>query len=175
MSGINWDEVLEEQEADEALLPVGDYDILVEKAEGVVAQTGSDMIKLTCKVTSGPFAGKVLWTNIVLKTDSSGAMRMALRRLAALGVTREWLVTTSAQRDQIAAACLGKTASAKVEQKKYNGEDRNEIAMFSPIGSAGGNVPAPPAVSSPASAPVPAPAPAGAIANSAPTPDDEPF
>ena len=76
---INWDEVLEEQEADEALLPVGDYDILVEKAEGTQASTGSDMIKMTLKVINGPFAGKVLWTNIVLKTDSTGAMRMALR------------------------------------------------------------------------------------------------
>lgn len=167
---INWDDVLEEQEADEALLPVGDYDIVVEKAEGTQASTGSDMIKLTCKVTTGPFAGKVLWTNIVLKTDSTGAMRMALRRLAALGVTREWLVTTGAQRDQIASACVGKTASAKVEQKKYQGEDRNEIAMFTPLGGVPG-VPTPPVVSSPAPTPTPTPA---AAAPSV-TPDDEPF
>jgi hypothetical protein len=165
---INWDEVLEEQEADEALLPVGDYDILVEKAEGTQASTGSDMIKMTLKVINGPFAGKVLWTNIVLKTDSTGAMRMALRRLAALGVTREWLVSTGAQLPQIAAATIGKTASARVEQKKYNGEDRNEVGMFSPI-SGGAGVPAP--------APLPTTAVAASRVSSSPsvTPDDEPF
>ena len=180
---INWDNVLKEQaeEAAGAVLPETDYDVVVVKSEATRAGTGSPMIKLTCDVVGGPFDKKRLWTNIVLKSDSPGAMRMSIRKLAGLGITREWLAEQNPGVEQIAQALTGRTAVAAVKQREWKGEMRNDIDMFK-LG-ADGAAPAPPVSSSPlpspeaelkAAAPAPAPAPVPtpepAVAPAAPEP-----
>lgn len=145
---LNWDSILKEQAEESAgtVLPEGEYDIKVVSSEATKASTGSPMIKLTCDVTSGPFATKRLWTNIVLKSDSPGAMRMSLKKLAGLGLSREWLAENNPSVDMIASALSGKTATAKVIQRTWNDQQRNDIDMFR-VG-ADGATPAPPTVSS---------------------------
>jgi hypothetical protein len=190
---LNWDAILKEQaaEAADSVVPDGSYDIVVAKAEGTTASTGSPMIKLTCDIIQpGPFKGKRLWTNIVLKSDSPGAMRMSLKKLAGLGLSREWLAENNPSITAIANALAGKTASAEVTQRTWQGEQRNEIGMFKLAGD-GTTAPAPPMVSNsplpspeaglppepvaPAPAPAPAPTPAPAPEpEPAPTPEPEP-
>ena len=75
--------------------PAAEYDVVIAKAEATKASTGSPMIKITADVTTGAFKGKRLWTNIVLKSDSPGAMRVSLKKLAGLGLSREWLAETN--------------------------------------------------------------------------------
>lgn len=169
---LNWDSILQEQ-ADESaasVLPEGDYDIKVVNSEATRASTGSPMIKLTCDVTSGPFATKRLWTNIVLKSDSPGAMRISLKKMAGLGLSREWLAENNPSVDMIATALAGKTAVAKVIQRTWNDQQRNDIDMFK-LG-ADGATPAPPAVSSNMPSPE-AELPAEPAATAAP--DGDPF
>lgn len=129
---LNWDEILKEQADDSAgtVLPEGDYDIKVVSAEATRASTGSPMIKLTCDVTSGPFESRRLWTNIVLKSDSPGAMRVSLKKLSGLGVSREWLAENNPSIDMIAKSLIGNTAAAKVIQRTWNDQQRNDIDMF---------------------------------------------
>jgi hypothetical protein len=156
---INWDEVLGGDEADEDLpLPVGKYDVQIVKAEAVKASTGSDMIKIQCSVTTGPYKGRMLFTNIVLKLDSTNTMKFALRKLKGLGISRDWLLQTGAQPPQIAGALAGKTASADVEQREYQGEMRNDIAMFKAVSATGPSaMPEPPAPTLTAAPPLPEP------------------
>lgn len=195
--GLNWDNILKEQAEESAasVLPAQDYEVAVVKAEATRAQSGSAMIKLTCDVTEvGPYKGKRLWTNIVLKTDSPGAMRMSLKKLAGLGLSREWLAENNPSTELIAQALVGKTAVAKVSQRTWNSELRNDIDMFtlsgdgatpappvssSPLPSPEAEVPAAPSVPAPAPAPepepMPVPEPAPAPTASASTDDEEPF
>jgi hypothetical protein len=159
--GLNWDKILQDQaeEATASVLPEHEYDVEVVKAEATKASTGSPMIKLTCDIVSGPFKNKRLWTNVVLKSDSPGAMRMALKKLAGLGLSREWLAENNPSTDMIARAIVGKHAVAKVVQREWNNEKRNDIDTFKL--SAEGATPAPPVVNnSPLSPDMSAPAPA---------------
>lgn len=142
---INWDTVLEDQTSNPSFgaLPAGSYPVRVTKAEVVKASSGNPMIKVTSEVTSGPYATRLLWTNIVFKTDSPGTMRMALLKLSGLGVSREWISSTNPSLNAIADAITQVDAVADVEQREWNGEMRNDVKMFK---AEGGDVPAPPSV-----------------------------
>ncbi len=161
---LDWNTVLDEQqkEASAQALAESDYDIVVAKAEATRASTGSPMIKMSCDVTSGPYEKRRLFTNLVFKTDSATAMRMTLRKLAGLGISREWLAEANPSITVIAQTLVGKTAVARVKQREYQGEMRNDIDMFTQ--SDGSSVPAPPAIGSaspgaPASPAAPLPSP----------------
>lgn len=169
---INWNDVLDSQTNDPGFgaLPVGQYPVRVTKAEVVKASTGNPMIKVTSEVTSGPYASRLLWTNIVFKTDSPGTMRMALQKLGGLGVSREWIGSTNPTLNVIADAIAQVDAIADVEQREWQGEMRNDVKMFKPADGAG--VPAPPSVSEVPPAPA-VPAPDVPPAPQVPAPADE--
>jgi hypothetical protein len=133
---VNWDSVLKETEEATRVIPEGEYLVRVTEAKAKTASTGSEMIVTTVKLEDGPYAGRTIVTNLVFSFGNAQAMRMLLRRLRALGITEEWLAETNATIDQIATAISGRTVIAKVNQRKWNEELRNDIEMF--VGSGSG-------------------------------------
>jgi hypothetical protein len=145
MSDLNWDDVLGTVEKDEAenpssgggdfeALPKGPYEVVVQEADKQVASTGKDMIKVRVQVVSGPYANRVLFNYIVFSQDNPKAMRLTLERLAAFGLTREFIATQKPSIPQIAELLVGRKATAVVGiQEKGDYAGRNEIKAFRPL------------------------------------------
>lgn len=143
MSDLNWDDVLgsvEKEETDNPstndfeALPAGPYEVVVQEADKQVASTGKDMIKVRVQVTSGPYANRVLFNYIVFSQDNPKAMRLTLERLAAFGLTREFIATHKPSIPQIAELLVGRKATAVVGiQKGGDYDGRNEIKSFKPL------------------------------------------
>lgn len=139
---LNWDDVLggvkeyeespdAKQSGDFEALPKGPYEVVVQEADKQIASTGKDMIKVRVQVASGPYANRVLFNYIVFSKDNPKAMRMTLERLAAFGLTREFIATQKPSVPQIAELLVGRKATAVVgiqENGEYKG--RNEIKSF---------------------------------------------
>ena len=174
---LNWDDVLGGVEAEEKnpdkpqgdfeALPKGPYEVVVQEADKQIASTGRDMIKVRVQVTGGPYANRVLFNYIVFAKENPKAMRMTLERLAAFGLTREFIATHKPSIAEIAELLVGRKATAVVgiqESGDYKG--RNEIKSFRPLEDA--DQPTPSVVASkPAGVPnIPTPV----VAASAPTP-----
>ena len=176
---LDWDDVLggvdaEEKEnpstggggGDFEALPKGPYEIIVQDATKQVASTGKDMIKVQVQVSSGPYRNRVLFNYIVFGKDNPKLMRMTLERLAAFGVTREFLATQKPNVATIAELLVGRKATAVVgiqEKGEYAG--RNEIKTFRALEGA-----EQPAVTATASKPGVPDIPTPAVEASAPTP-----
>ena len=171
MPQIDWNSVLDGIDDEDTPLPKDDYEVKVTKAEATTASTGAAMINVQMQVVGGPHAGRVLFTNLVFKTDNPNAMKMTLRKLKALGVTREWILESGAQTEQIATAIVGKVALAAVDQREWQGEMRNEVGMFKSSGPVVPSAPKP-TVSSPSISPVPDPP---TITPPTPLDEEEPF
>jgi hypothetical protein len=145
---IDWASL--KQTADDATrpAPAGDYDVIVKKAEAVIASTGAPMIKMQMGIEGGPSHGKIIFNNLVLTVDNAFALSMWFRNLAAFGVT-DAVFAQNPSVDQIAAMLVGRAAVAKLSIRQFQGQDRNQVDQFSP--PAGGpqvapmvsNVPAP--------------------------------
>jgi Protein of unknown function (DUF669) len=136
---INWSNVIRETDEGTKVIPPGEYNVRVTEAQAVKASSGSDMIKTTVKLEDPPYAGRSLITNLVFTFDNPIAMRMLFRRLSALGVTAEWLAESSASVPQIAEAIKGRSSLAKINVRRWNNEDRNDVEMF--LDGSGAGVP----------------------------------
>lgn len=182
---MNWDDILKQQEQDPGFAPVPEskYPVRVEKAEATKASTGADMIKLQLVIMGGPYDTKKVFTNIVFSKDNPTAMRFTLRKLAALGVTREVLSAQNPSLAQIASMLEGATAEAEVTVREYEGEKTNDVKSLRKLGETGPGTPsaagAAPSVPTPpaptpdaATPPIPTP-PAPEAAPSAPVPEPE--
>lgn len=151
MSDLNWDDVLGDVEKEEAdnpstndfeAIPAGPYEVVVQEADKQVASTGKDMIKVRVQVANGPYANRVLFNYIVFSQGNPKAMRMTLERLAAFGLTREFIATNKPSVPQIAELLVGRKATAVVGiQKEGDYAGRNEIKSFRAL--AGAEQPAP--------------------------------
>lgn len=179
--GLNWDDILEEQEESDsefAALPAQTYTVEVAEAEAKVAQSGNQMIKLTCRVQGGPYNGRLLWTNIVFATANPTAMKFTLKKLRALGVSKEWLARENPNTATIASKLEGVVAEAEVEQKPYNGDMTNEIKAFKSITGATPTAAAPSPAAPAAASPEPKAPSTPTTASDIPKPDidpEEPF
>lgn len=178
---MDWDKILDEQAKDPGFAPVpaGKYPVRVEKAEAVKASTGNDMINITLVIEGGPYDTKKVFTRIVFALTSSTAMRFTLRKLAALGVTREVIAAQKPSVEQIASMLVGAKVEAEVEVRPATPEydASNDVKSFRKLGEsnvagAGANVPPIPVPTAEPPLPSPAPAPVADV----PAPDeDEPF
>ena len=169
MSDLNWDDVLGSVEAEEKenpsssgdfeALPKGPYEVVVQEAEKQTAKSGNDMIKTRVQVSSGPYANRILFSYIVFSQGNPKAMRMTLERLAAFGLTREFIATQKPSIPQIAELLVGRKATAVVDiQKEGDFAGRNEIKSFRPLEGAAQPAPAAPS-NKPAGVPnIPTPA-----------------
>jgi len=166
---LDWDAVLGGVEADEKeapdkprgdfeALPKGPYNVVVQDASKETSGAGNDMIKTYIRVTEGPYANRTLFSYIVFTQNPKGN-RMTLEKLAAFGLTREWLAQNRPSVPAIAEALVGLKAVAVVgvqEEGDYKG--RNEVKGFRPL-EGGATAPAAPAASKPAGVPnIPKPA-----------------
>ncbi len=145
---LDWDAVLgsidkEEKDkkkdgkSDFESLPAGPYEVVVQSATKQVASTGSDMIKTQVQVQGGPYNNRVLFSYIVFAKGSPTAMRMTLEKLAAFGLTREFIATSKPSIPAIAEMLEGRKAIAVVgiqESGQYKGS--NEIKRFKPLDGA---------------------------------------
>lgn len=183
MSELNWGSILDEQDDSSdggyGAIPANTYRVIVKDATPKVASTGSKMLNLTLQVQGGPYDNRLVWTNIVFAVDNPTAMKFTLRKLAALGLTREWLAEVNPGVDLIAAKLVGAVADANVEVRQWNGEDRNDVKSFTRVTNAApaapkaATVPAPAPVAKPAEPPMP-PTPAAApAAGGVPLPESE--
>ena len=112
------------------LLPVGDYDTVVTKAEVATAKSsGNKMFKLTLKVESGPYANRLLWKDLVV---SDGGIKMFFKQMAALTLDGKYF-STEPQDETVLANLIGKRASAKVILDHYNPESpKNKVDFLNP-------------------------------------------
>jgi hypothetical protein len=127
-------------------LPKDWYSVVVDKAEAVTAQTGSQMVKTTLKVDEGAHAGRNVWTNFVMKLDSPFALGIFFKNMAAFGLGDAFFdgltergLDPEAALPVIADALVGRKAKVEVDIRTWQGTERNECKAFTGIG---GQVPA---------------------------------
>lgn len=89
MPSIQWNEIYEVAEQSEAPPAAGQYLVEVETAKWGKSGKGKEQLKLRGRIVSGPEKGKALFTSITISPDSSFALKIAVRQLVALGLTRE--------------------------------------------------------------------------------------
>lgn len=175
MSSLNWGDLVKDagDVGSYEPLPDGDYDLKVTEATAKVAQSGKTMFAIKAQVQNGPHAKRLVWDNLVVTPDSPGALGMFFRKMAGLGLNRDFFAQ-SPSNAQIEAALQGREFRAQIGSRVWNGSKKNEIKMYYVASAA---TPAAPAASAPAPAPAPAPAaapaPAPAVAE-APAPAPAP-
>ena len=147
MTTIDWKSLRQTAEDSARPLPPDWYDVVCDKAEATVASTGSDMLKVTLRVTGGPHDGRPLWTNFVLTPDNGFALNIFFRNVQAFGVDPA-IVAPAGSLAEVALALIGRTARAQVGVRTWQGQERNEIVNVVPSGTA--QVPVPGAGSGPA-------------------------
>lgn len=188
----SWGALIEEagDNAEEfSVLPQADYDLQIVKSEAKMTKTGKVMFAVQCKVTSGPYANRRVFTNIVVSPENPTALGIFFRQMAAIGISREFFANNPSD-SQVAEAMVNREFRGQVGIRAYQGQDKNEIKSFSRIsksenaGPAGPPAPmtaapsptnAPPAQAAPSPAPAPAtPPPAAAAAPAQAAPAAEP-
>lgn len=177
VDGISWDQLLEQ--AGDAVpdsfdpLPEGDYDLeVIEATHSMTKKTPSNnMWTVQSKVVGGQFNNRRIWDRVVLTTDNQKALPFFFQKMGAMGLNREFFASKPTN-EAITGALKGRRFRARIIQKPYQGEMKNEIGKYLAAGAAAtppagavptapAGVPAPPMPAAPAPAPAPpAPAPA---------------
>lgn len=106
---------------DKELIPEGVYDVVVDKAEFATSKVGasSNIIKVTYKITTGEFAGRVLFDNIGEKAYSFRLMPL----LSACGVDLDREFSTAQEVYNFGInAIKGKPVRVEVIHREYNGK-----------------------------------------------------
>lgn len=144
---LNWDDALR---ADEEMgdggfnpIPKGPYIVRVLEAEAKTFSTGNPGIKLKVAVVGGPFADRLLWTNLVWNASNPQSLGMFSKKVQAFGLTREWLAAANPSLQAIAKELLGRMASADVEVSEYQGKATNDVKRLNPIAGAVPGAPVP--------------------------------
>ncbi|QEM41601.1 hypothetical protein SEA_FORZA_166 [Gordonia phage Forza] len=176
----SWAELAEEAgDTGFTAIPEGDYDLKIESAEAKQTGNQKTMFKLTSVITSGPYAKRKIWANLVVSPENPVALNIFFRQMAAIGIAKEYFATNPSD-SNVAEALVGKEFRGQVVIKQWQGEDRNEIRNYSRLNrtetSSTGPAPtaaqpsptnAPPAPAGMAPAPSPAAAPPAAAEKTA--------
>lgn len=132
MSNLKWSEWL--AAADESgfsAIPAGEYDLYISSAQAVQSSSGKDMVKLTFVVESGPHEGSKIFSNMVISPESPAALGFLIRKLAALGLDREYL-SKNPSLEQVATDLENRRCTAKVIVREWQGSDRNDVDVIKP-------------------------------------------
>jgi len=177
MSQLNWNELLQASESagggNYEPLPDGVYDLKVVEASDTVTQTGKTMFKIKAEVQSGAHARRLIWDNLVISTDNSTALNIFFSKMYALGLNKEYFAQQPSS-EQIASVLPNRMFRAQVGSRVWNGEKRNEIKRYMPLGDSAPSTATVASAPAPAPAPAVAPAPAPAPAAAAPAPAPAP-
>lgn len=138
MSTVMWGEVLTNvtPNAGSSPLDPGEYNFKVVLGKGAKASTGALMISVHMEVTGGADAGRKTWHNWVMpkENDDKAQTRMSyfLGDMEALGLTKEWFVTTLGGHpiseetcNYIAGQLVGREAAGSVTVQKTDTSRRN--------------------------------------------------
>ncbi len=132
MSTLKWSEWL--ASADEggfSTIPAGEYDLYVDSVTAKQSSSGKDMLAVRFKVESGPHEGASTFTNFVISPESPAALSFLIRKLAALGLDREYLAKNPSL-EQIASDMENRRCTGKVSIREFNGSERNDIETLKP-------------------------------------------
>ena len=175
MSSLNWGDLVKDagEVGNYEPLPDGDYDLKVIEATAKVAQSGKTMFAIKAQVQAGAHAKRLVWDNLVVTPDNAAALGMFFRKMAALGLGREFFASQPSNA-QIEQAIQGRSFRAQVGSHTWNGSKKNEIKMYYVGTPAASAAPAAAAAPAPAPAPAPAAAPAPAPVAAAPVYDAAP-
>lgn len=156
----NWLDLLNEAKQnggpqDFGPIPAGEYRFKVMEAETRQTQAGKTKYTVKAQVQDGPHAGRLVWDDLIVSPESSGAMGFFFRKMKAIGLD-ETFWATSPTDDQITGALQNREFLGKVIIDNYGNKDRNKIDGYKPIAamSAGGFIPpAPQAAGAPTAPP----------------------
>lgn len=143
MTTVNFTQVLQDaKSASFEALPVGDYDVEVDKAESVTSSNGRPMIKVTFKVIVGPHTNRKIINNFVLVVDNPTALAIFFRNMKAMGLDDSFFASLGASGtlDPVANALVGRRARLKLKQREWNGEMRNDVDGVLPYTGAPGGM-----------------------------------
>lgn len=165
MSSLNWGDLVKDagDVGSYEPLPDGDYDLMVVEATAKTAQSGKTMFAIKAQVQNGPHAKRLVWDNLVVTPDSPGALGMFFRKMAGLGLNRDFF-SQNPSNAQIEAALQNRTFRAQIGSRVWNGSKKNEIKMYYVANAATASAAPVAAAPAPAPAPAPAAAPAPAVA-----------
>lgn len=165
MSSLNWSDLVKEagEVGNYEPLPDGDYDLKVVEATAKVSGSGKTMFSVKTEVQSGPHAKRLVWDNLVVSPDSSAALGIFFKKMAALGLNRAYF-DQNPSNAQIESALIGRTFRAQIGSRVWQGNKKNEIKMYYAVPAGTPETAAPVAAAVYAAAPAPAPAPAPAVA-----------
>lgn len=152
--------------------PPGTYDFKIEGVEAKTSGNGKPMFVVKAQVQNGPHANRLVWDNLVVSTDNPNALGYFFKKMAALGLPKEWF-NQNPSNDQIVQALTGRPFSAEIYIDTYNpSSPKNKIKNYFPPQQGGAQgfpqaqqaqaAPAPqaaPQQQAPAPAPAPTPAP----------------
>lgn len=115
-------------------LPIGDYDVEVNKADAVTSQNGKPMIKTTMRVVSGPYERRPIINQFVLSTENPQAVAIFFRHMKAFGLTDEYFsgLGQVTSLEPVANALIGRRARLSIGHREWQGEMRNEVKSVKP-------------------------------------------
>jgi len=172
---INWDDLVKDADLSggggggaREPLPIGDYPLKVIEVTEKTTSTGKTMFSVKTEVQEGTYKGQWVWDNLTISPESPKAMGFFFRKMAALGLPKEFFAAKPAT-SQVTQAMQNRSFIGTVKQETYQGTVRNKIDAYSPAGGGAGpafqaapGAPAAPPVPQTAAAPVAPPAPAPA-------------
>ena len=166
----SWSDLAEQAGEDTGFsaLPQADYDLKVIAAEAKNTSGGKTMFKITTEVTSGPYAKRRVWANLVVSPENPVALNIFFRQMAAIGIGKDYFATNPSDHN-VAESLVGKEFRGQVVIRQYQGEDRNDIKQYSRLNRTSESEPVAPTIPAASSSSAP-PAPAGVAPNPAPAP-----
>jgi hypothetical protein len=127
VSEIDWASL--QKEADDVLLPDGEYPMIVVDANAVESSNGKPMIKLVLAATEGPKKDRKVWTQLVLSAENPIAIKMWFTQLAAFGLGADFFATKPTM-DQLATELKNRGVLAKIGRREWQGADRNQVEAY---------------------------------------------
>lgn len=166
MTSTNWLDLLNEAKQnggsqDFGPIPGGEYHLKVLEAETRQTQNGKTKYTIKAQVQAGPHAGRLVWDDLIVSPESAGAMGFFFRKMAALGLGKEFFATGPSD-DQITGGLKDREFLGKVIVDNYGGKDRNKIDGYKPLAAANAGGFIPPSPQQASAAPVPQAAPQAA-------------
>lgn len=167
MPSIPWDDIFENAEQDEKPPAAGPYLAEIEKAEWTTSSTGKDMLKLRARIVGGPEKDKALFTQIVISPENSFAVKIAVRHLTAIGLTRADLnnLSNAEQEEKVTGTVV--LMETEIDTKYDPSNPRSQVKDIKPapagtVSSSKSSADAPPPRAPAVSAPPPSNAPPSA-------------
>lgn len=109
----------------------GEFPAVISKATAGTTTTGKPCIKLQVKIESGAYIGRTILHMFTISGDNPVAQNILFRDLATLGLGTAFFAQGPTT-EGVAEALVGKRATIVLENRPYNGQDRESIKSFRP-------------------------------------------